>query len=408
VSLTISSRVAFSLSSYLDLNDLHSLSLTCRSIHSSLTQYAKRLKSNSLKCAFDSQPLLSELIALQLSSSAIDSDSQIALTGADRTEASLTTPQFLQSLYSSRGPGCSSSKISACARDLVAECRKCGTPVCRNCTAKAPSDRYLKERHRRLCQKCLKAPLAAHLEPLNQVEDDILHDTPPMSSASSTRSARSTSEASSQSLPDPAETTRTSATTFTSAAFLREPCTCHSRGVYLCQWCGHNLRASDTTYKRVWTWRSRYSTHIGGGLGTGLGVGDQGQKCGRGEQCLETGAGSISWVEIDCSEGHGSEHSHEHDSVSISRAGTPTLEGSSAGPANNRPGYLQQEVEGIGGVVKKKVRKKIKVGATVYEFEDERKDPRKYLEREASGKERSWCGWCGRVCPGEEDRDGSP
>lgn len=200
MSLTISSRVAFSLSSYLDLNDLHSLSLTCRSIHSSFTQYAKRLKSNSLKCAFDSQPLLSELIALQLSSSAINSDSQIALTGADRTEASLTRPQFFQSLYSSRGPGCSSSKISACARDLVAECRKCGTPVCRNCIAKAPSDRYLKERHRRLCQKCLKAPLAAHLEPLKQVEDDVLHDTPPMSSASSTRSARSTSEASSQSL----------------------------------------------------------------------------------------------------------------------------------------------------------------------------------------------------------------
>jgi len=70
---------------------------------------------------------------------------------------------------------------------------------------------------------------------------------------------------------------------------------------------------------------------------------------------------------------------------------------------NNEPGYFQQEMEGIGGVVKKKVKKKVKVGATVWEFEDERASG-KYLERESQGKLRSWCGWCGRVCPGEDDQ----
>jgi hypothetical protein len=286
------------------------------------------------------------------------------------------------------------TKIRACARDLVAECRKCGTAVCRNCTAKAPSGRYLKDRYRRLCRKCLDAPLTAHLQPLRTFDEYCTHDSPPTSSASSTRSARSASgvSATSQSTSD------TDLPAFTSEAFVRGPCTCSTRGVYLCNTCGQSLRANDTTYKRVWTWRSRYSTHIGGGIGTGLGLGDQGQKCGRGDQCLETGPESISWVEIDCSEG-----AEENETLNISRAGTPVADNGSPGVhSNNRPGYFQQEIQGIGGVVKRKVRKRVKVGATVYEYDDERKTG-KYLDREASGRERSWCGWCGRVCLGEGD-----
>ena len=139
---------------------------------------------------------------------------------------------------------------------------------------------------------------------------------------------------------------------------------------------------------------------MGGGIGTGLGLGNQGQKCGRGDHCLESGPESISWVEIDCSEG-----AEEHEALSLSRTGTPVGDNSSPGAMSNRPGYFQQEIEGIGGVVKKKVRKRVKVGATVYEYDDERKTG-KYLEREASGTERSWCGWCGRVCLGEKDRQG--
>ena len=405
--LTSPSRVAFSLASYLDLNDLHSLSLTCRSIHSSLTQYARRLKLTSLRCAFDSHPLLSDLIATRLTATAADNDPQSQSAASQVARSSNIPYHSLYSVHASPAR-CSRSKICACARDLVAECQKCGTVVCRNCTAKAPSDRLLRERHRRLCQKCLKAPLSAHLQPLKQVEDSSLHETPPVSSASSVRSTRSESGSSADTFTDEGEYVESAPEAFTSPAFLREPCKCATRGVYLCLSCGHSLRASDTTYKRVWTWRSRYSTHIGGGLGTGLGVGNQGQKCGRGDQCLETGATTISWVEIDCSEGHGTEETNEYELLTASRSGTPGLDGTGSSSSNNRPGYLQQEIEGIGGVVKKKVKKKIKVGATVWEFEDERKDPRKYLEREATGKERSWCGWCGRLCLGEKDRQARP
>ena len=137
--------------------------------------------------------------------------------------------------------------------------------------------------------------------------------------------------------------------------------------------------------------------HIGGGLGTGLGQGNQGQKCGRGEDCLERGGKAICWVEIDCSDPKPQDHVREAEGDSSSHVGTPDL-------VSNKPGYFQQEIEGIGGVVKKKVKKKVKVGATVWEFEDERASG-KYLEREANGIVRSWCGWCGRVCPGKQDRE---
>ena len=141
---------------------------------------------------------------------------------------------------------------------------------------------------------------------------------------------------------------------------------------------------------------------MGGGIGTGLGLGNQGQKCGRGEHCLDSGAESVAWVEIDCSEGTLTDLSLEHDLLVRTRSATPTADRSTPSPVGNKPGYYSQEVEGIGGVVKKKVKKRVKVGATVYEFDDERKSG-KYLERESSGKQRSWCGWCGRVCLGRAD-----
>jgi hypothetical protein len=373
-----------SLASHLDLNDLYSLSLTSRSIHQSLSQYARRLITASLRCTYDAQPLLSDLRkSVNYDSRAAENDIHLSQHG-----------QFT-----------SAYKISGCARDLVTGCRKCGVVICRNCVVKAPSDRYLGDRHRRLCRICLEAPLLAHLQPL---PEDLLHgESVPASSSSSARSTRSLSRSShgdEDKVPvAPLEDT-TEPTTFTTEAFLRTPCVCASRGVYLCATCGHNIRANDTMYKRVWSWRSRYSTHIGGGLGTGLGTGNQGQKCGRGDHCLSTSTSSISWVEIDCSDGSLAHHLSESDAILGSRSGTPIDEHrESPGLASNKPGYFQQEIEGIGGVVKKKVKKRVKVGATVWEFDDERTTG-KYLERETSGKERSWCGWCDRVCLGEEDR----
>lgn len=295
-----------------------------------------------------------------------------------------------------RPPTIPSTKPVACARDLVAPCRNCNTVVCRNCAAKPPSDRCLPDRFRRLCRACLSAPLPAHLQPRGKPKDN--HESPPGSSASSTRSDRSVSNSSTIShitdtdVPELQEKEK-----FTASAFLRDPCTCATRGVYLCAPCGQSLRTDDTLYKRVWTWRSRYSTHIGGGLGTGLGQGDQGQKCGRGKLCLEDGADGVCWVETDCSNDK-TEVKAQTRSAATNRSKREIVlqEGDGGGYHCNKAGYLNQEIEGIGGTVKMKARKRVKVGATVWEFDDER-ETGKYLGREASGLLRSWCGWCDRV-----------
>lgn len=61
-----------------------------------------------------------------------------------------------------------------------------------------------------------------------------------------------------------------------------------------------------------------------------------------------------------------------------------------------------QEIEGIGGVVKKKVKRKMQVGAVVKEHEDEREEG-KYLWREQEHVNRSWCSWCARIVPSRKD-----
>lgn len=74
------------------------------------------------------------------------------------------------------------------------------------------------------------------------------------------------------------------------------------------------------------------------------------------------------------------------------------------GGGPEKAGYWRQEIEGIGGVVKRKVKRRVKVGRAVREYEDER-ECAGYLEREGRGEERSWCGWCWRVVPGVRDLD---
>jgi hypothetical protein len=66
--------------------------------------------------------------------------------------------------------------------------------------------------------------------------------------------------------------------------------------------------------------------------------------------------------------------------------------------------YSTQEIVGIGGRVKKKVRKLVPVGAIVKEFEDERVTE-KFLGREHIGLNRSWCSWCTRVIASNDDKD---
>jgi hypothetical protein len=66
--------------------------------------------------------------------------------------------------------------------------------------------------------------------------------------------------------------------------------------------------------------------------------------------------------------------------------------------------YLAQEIEGIGGVLKVKHKKQVRVGECVKLYEDEREKSIQYLEREVSGRLRSWCSWCERVVLGEKDK----
>ena len=64
------------------------------------------------------------------------------------------------------------------------------------------------------------------------------------------------------------------------------------------------------------------------------------------------------------------------------------------------PGYERHEIEGIGGVVKRKLTRTVRVGACVPEYLDESGMGNTALQREVSGIKRSWCGWCRRVIPG--------
>lgn len=165
-------------------------------------------------------------------------------------------------------------------------------------------------------------------------------------------------------------------------------CLCPQRE-HLCAPCGTKLVNADTTYRRIWTWRTRYTTYLGG-LGTGIGEGNEGVKCARGRECL--GAKDVE-VEFECPSSSGSDGSESGGGgepvVRAGTPGTPDLE--------DKAGYWRQEVEGLGGVVKKKFRKRERVGRTVKEWEDEREGKEDILGREKRGECRSWCGWCGKL-----------
>lgn len=197
---------------------------------------------------------------------------------------------------------------------------------------------------------------------------------------------------------------------FTFSAFAHTPCQCEDM-IWLCHTCGHSLRTNDTTYRRVWTWRTRYGAYLGAGLGTGIGEGCQGVKCGKGENCL---AAQAIELEVDCEAEESAitiPHHHNHDAHDFANDHTmthPRIDEVSFGGRSDshqhddEPGYLRQEIVGIGGVVKQKVKKRVTVGACVEEFDDER-ETGKYLQREETRQERGWCGWCWRVVASRKD-----
>lgn len=104
--------------------------------------------------------------------------------------------------------------------------------------------------------------------------------------------------------------------------------------------------------------------------------------------------------ETDCD----AEDAREFDSGprSVSPSSSPGSGTASLSHGQMGPGYTRHEIEGIGGVVKRKLVRMVKVGAGVSEFGDE-KEMGKFLVREVEGRTRSWCGWCWRVIPGRDD-----
>lgn len=240
-----------------------------------------------------------------------------------------------------------------------------------NCIAKPPPIPMLQDRHRRLCKMCTRAPISLLIA--NTPREDIYDDH------SSPSSSPSTSPARLYRIPTPSEEPDHTSRAFTAPAFEHSPCHCPDE-VWLCQPCGHTLRRADTDYKRGWIWRAKYSTYLGV-LGTGIGEGNEGVPCGRGRACL---AAKIVEQEIDC------------DAETLQQL---EEEAETAGRSWEGGGFEVQEIEGVGGVVKRKVKKLVLLGKRVQEHEDERSGQVKYLSREEQGEVRSWCSWCDRVIP---------
>ncbi|OAA56900.1 hypothetical protein ISF_07416 [Cordyceps fumosorosea ARSEF 2679] len=322
--------------SHIDLTTLDALARASRLIHIGLVQYRAALVAATLRCANEHL--------------AVDPDATLRFRVARAEVAG------------------SSSKTS---RGLAAS--------------------TLRERHRRLCAPCAKAPLERVACPGLDMG-----------------------------LPGSAD------------AMRRSLCDCESGGVWLCQPCGRDIRNADHDYLRIWRWRNHYGEVLGC-LGTGIGDADRGVICGREERCL---AAREREQEVDCDAEDArssSSSSRTPSTASEHQPATPpggTTTGGSyfptvfsgtppdpnsiealvaeyartpSPPLSLGPGYARHEIEGIGGVVKRKLVRMVRVGRCVPEWEEERASVARVLGREARGEARSWCGWCWRVVPGRRD-----
>jgi hypothetical protein len=225
---------------------------------------------------------------------------------------------------------------------------------------KPPATPILRARHRRLCRTCNKASLpllvALHKHSSPDGSPSVQLDVEPGKPRA-----------------------------FTAPAFERTPCNCDNV-VWLCAPCGKDLRNADTMYVRGWSWRTQYSHYLGG-VGTGAGEGNEGVECGRGSACL--GARIVE------------QETCEQEILDALATADASPDSSERWRGTS---YLAQEIEGIGGVLKFKHKKQVRVGECVKLYEDEREKAVQYLEREVTGRLRSWCSWCERIVLGEKDK----
>ncbi|KAF1917562.1 hypothetical protein BDU57DRAFT_513884 [Ampelomyces quisqualis] len=330
------------LAGQLDLNTLHDLSRTCRQFRANLLEYRHQLVKHTLCCSNES----------------IDADPKLPLQSRE-APFSLSSSRQL-----------TSGRVGRCARDMVGECQRCSTVVCRNCTMKPPATPVLRARHRRICRTCNKALLALLVS---------LHEQHSPSSGPPSPGRlpdTHTVELVGEVIEPPA---------FTAPAYERTPCNCDNV-VWLCAPCGKDLRNADIMYVRAWSWRTQYSHYLGG-VGTGAGEGNEGVECGRGSACL--GARIV-------------EHETcEQDILDALAAADASRESPERWRGTS---YLAQEIEGIGGVLKVKHKKQVLIGECVKLYEDEREKAVQYLEREVTGMLRSWCSWCERIVTDEKDK----
>ncbi|CEN59571.1 hypothetical protein ASPCAL02016 [Aspergillus calidoustus] len=341
--------IAKELARSIDLNTLHALSGTCRQIYANLAPYRQQLAKQTLRCENEYIETLSDML-----------HSGTALPDSVKSVIRLLSRGAMNSGQLTSG------KVSKCARDMVAECRGCSKTFCRNCTAKPPNSATLKNRVRRLCTTCRKAPLdklgSSYFAPIS-------------------------SSLSNANKP---------------AVAVRDICTCQDV-LWLCNQCGQKLRRNDTTYRRVWTWRTRYSTYLGG-LGTGIGEGCQGVKCGRGENCL---AAQEIELEVECEADESMANSPPeygyHFGHRFDQAHSGSHNHKWEDPEGEETGYLRQEIIGIGGRMKQITKKRVRVAACVVEHEDER-ETGEYLTREEEGDVRGGCGWCHRAIPAKHEK----
>ncbi|EFQ97928.1 hypothetical protein MGYG_00965 [Nannizzia gypsea CBS 118893] len=317
-----------------DLTTLHSLSMTCRQVHSTLLIFRNQLVKETLRCRNE----------------IIDSIIGQSCSGPSNIEWG--------ALPTSRNGSLTWGKAGRCARDMVDKCQRCDEYVCRNCTVKPPSLANLKNRLRRICRVCIEAPLSDHKDGLSAIG-------------------------------------------LTSGLHI---CACDTNSWY-CRPCGQHLRCEDVTYQRVWSWRSRYNEVLGGGdHWVGFGDCGQGVQCGLEQRCL---AAEYIEVEVDCEAGDWVSEFSRSDNSNDSSIEHPRHSSSfshSDGRDDEEPGYLRQEIEGIGGVVKQKVKKRVRVGASVEERDDDR-ETATYLKQETSGAVRSRCGWCSGIVPSNVEKE---
>ncbi len=178
---------------------------------------------------------------------------------------------------------------------------------------------------------------------------------------------------------------------------------------------------------RIWRWRNHYGEVLGC-LGTGIGDADRGVICGRDDECVaarereqetdcdaEDARGSLSRTPSDHHPTTPPAMLHQgsyfpavasssppHSQAVDSLIDESRVHDRTPSPLLLGPGYERHEIEGIGGIVKRKLVRMVRVGACVPEWEEERSSSR-VLGREVRGEARSWCGWCWRVVPGRQD-----